>query len=258
MASDTVTKSNVYVEDMAIATGGTTAEETGTRETSTGGSVTLTKLDASHIKFRTLPLSLDDLVDGGKDVIIKPLNVDVGGTLAVMGTTTLSTLTPAGYVKNSAAGVLSTGAIAAVDLPTAIDAVKIANGNISNAEFQYLDGVTSAIQTQLNNRPINGSAKFWANFDGTNANPPVIYSFNVDSIIRNATGTYTINFTTPFSSAYYVVNVNVVNNDSLKHSLCYISELNASYATVLTFMDAGAGFNLNNYSKIMVFGFGDQ
>jgi hypothetical protein len=32
----------------------------------------------------------------------------------------------------------------------AIDATKIANGNVSNTEFQYLDGVTSAIQTQLN------------------------------------------------------------------------------------------------------------
>ena len=32
----------------------------------------------------------------------------------------------------------------------AIDASKLANGLVSNTEFQYLDGVTSAIQTQLN------------------------------------------------------------------------------------------------------------
>ena len=31
----------------------------------------------------------------------------------------------------------------------AIDAAKIANGTVSSAEFQYLNGVTSAIQTQL-------------------------------------------------------------------------------------------------------------
>ena len=36
------------------------------------------------------------------------------------------------------------------DMPTAIDAAKIANGTVSNTEFQYLNGVTSAIQTQLN------------------------------------------------------------------------------------------------------------
>jgi len=32
------------------------------------------------------------------------------------------------------------------------DATKIANGSVSNTEFQYLDGVTSAIQTQLNGK----------------------------------------------------------------------------------------------------------
>lgn len=32
----------------------------------------------------------------------------------------------------------------------AIDASKIANGSVSNTEYQYLDGVTSSIQTQLN------------------------------------------------------------------------------------------------------------
>ena len=34
----------------------------------------------------------------------------------------------------------------------AIDASKIANGSVSNAEFQYLDGVTSAIQTQIDGK----------------------------------------------------------------------------------------------------------
>lgn len=34
-------------------------------------------------------------------------------------------------------------------LPTGIDAAKIGSGNVSSTEFGYLDGVTSAIQTQL-------------------------------------------------------------------------------------------------------------
>ena len=41
------------------------------------------------------------------------------------------------------------------DLPTGIDTTKLANGNVSNTEFQYLDGVTSAIQTQLDNRSVS-------------------------------------------------------------------------------------------------------
>src|SRR6478752_3104414 len=56
-----------------------------------------------------------------------------------------STLT-AGVVK-STAGVLS--AAAASDLPTGIGAANIAGGTVSDTEFGYLDGVTSAIQTQL-------------------------------------------------------------------------------------------------------------
>jgi hypothetical protein len=38
---------------------------------------------------------------------------------------------------------------ASVASGAAIDAAKIANGNVSNTEFQALDGVSSAIQTQL-------------------------------------------------------------------------------------------------------------
>lgn len=54
------------------------------------------------------------------------------------------------YVKQSSAGAgFTVGVIAAADLPTAIDAVKIANGSVSNAEFQRLAGVTSGIQAQL-------------------------------------------------------------------------------------------------------------
>jgi hypothetical protein len=37
----------------------------------------------------------------------------------------------------------------------AIDAAKIANGSVSNTEFQYLDGVTSNVQTQLTNNATN-------------------------------------------------------------------------------------------------------
>jgi len=42
--------------------------------------------------------------------------------------------------------------VAAANLPTSIDAAKIANGNVSNDEFQALDGVTSGIQSQLDGK----------------------------------------------------------------------------------------------------------
>lgn len=58
------------------------------------------------------------------------------------------------YVKqNSAGGVLTVGTISASDLPSSIDAAKIADGSVSNTEFQYIGGVTSDVQTQLNAKP---------------------------------------------------------------------------------------------------------
>jgi hypothetical protein len=48
-------------------------------------------------------------------------------------------------------GLVTAGAdITASDLPSGIDAAKIGSGTVSNTEFGYLDGVTSAIQTQFN------------------------------------------------------------------------------------------------------------
>jgi hypothetical protein len=42
--------------------------------------------------------------------------------------------------------------ITAAMLPSAIDAAKIDGGQVSNTEFSYLDGVTSAIQTQIDTK----------------------------------------------------------------------------------------------------------
>jgi hypothetical protein len=44
-----------------------------------------------------------------------------------------------------------------INASAAIDATKIANGTVSSTEFQFLDGVTSAIQTQLDGKQATGS-----------------------------------------------------------------------------------------------------
>lgn len=61
-----------------------------------------------------------------------------------------------GYVKK-ATGVFTTGAIAAADLPTLIDATKIADGSVTNAEFQHIGGLTSDAQTQIGTK-VTGDA----------------------------------------------------------------------------------------------------
>ena len=52
----------------------------------------------------------------------------------------------------------------------AIDASKIADGSVSNAEFQRLDGVTSDIQTQLDGKQASGSYITATSSDTTNKN----------------------------------------------------------------------------------------
>lgn len=50
-------------------------------------------------------------------------------------------------------GLVTSGtSLSASDLPTGIDATKIGSGTVSDTEFGYLDGVTSALQTQINSK----------------------------------------------------------------------------------------------------------
>lgn len=64
-----------------------------------------------------------------------------------------------------------TGAIVNADLQGSIDATKIADGSISNAEFQRLDGVASNIQTQLDGKQALGNYITGLTGDGTASGP---------------------------------------------------------------------------------------
>lgn len=52
----------------------------------------------------------------------------------------------------SITAIVIDGSITNTKVASGIDAVKIADGSVTNAEFQYLGGVTSDIQTQLNGK----------------------------------------------------------------------------------------------------------
>lgn len=62
-------------------------------------------------------------------------------------------------ILDSKQGAITSGDVTVVagvaTLGNNINTTHLANGNVSNTEFQYLDGVTSAIQTQLNTKPTN-------------------------------------------------------------------------------------------------------
>jgi hypothetical protein len=74
------------------------------------------------------------------------LNGKVSGNSAITGATKTK-------VTYDSKGLVTAGDdLAASDLPTGIDATKIGAGSVDNTEFGYLNGVTSAIQTQLDSK----------------------------------------------------------------------------------------------------------
>ena len=84
-----------------------------------------------------------------------------------------------------------------------------------------LNNDTGVLATQ---NGMTGIAKAWVNFNGTAAT--VTQAYNVSSITRNTTGTYTINFTTNLASANYAV----VGNSNLIGSAANSSATRSSSA----------------------------
>jgi hypothetical protein len=72
---------------------------------------------------------------------------------------------------------------------------------LKTSNIQDTSGNNNSTPEEIN----QGRAKAWVNFDGSAGAVSVRGSFNVSSITENATGDYTINFTTAMSNANYAV-----------------------------------------------------
>jgi hypothetical protein len=124
-------------------------------------------------------------------------------------------------------GLVTAGAdLAASDMPTGIDAANIGAGTVSNTEFGYLDGVTSDIQTQINNqkdtftlRPFIGTASVADNqnyYFGEQTlslvTSPTLYDMKLpfNAVLVGAT-IYAGNLTTNASGELSTLNIRVNN-----------------------------------------------
>ena len=99
---------------------------------------------------------------GGDFILTSGLTVAGGGysiTIPSSGTVVMTggTQTLTGKVIDADANILTNIDNADIKVGAAIDAAKIADGSVSNTEFQYLDGATSNIQAQLNSKQPNGN-----------------------------------------------------------------------------------------------------
>jgi hypothetical protein len=88
------------------------------------------------------------------------------------------------------------------------------------------DGTNSTSSTN----PILGSAKAWAQFNGSTNT--INGAFNVGSITKNSTGSYTLNLTNAMPNANYSI---VGSNSRSAGGIFYVGTLTTSTATVNLF-----------------------
>jgi hypothetical protein len=96
---------------------------------------------------------------------------------------------------------------------------------------------------------MTGIAKAWVNFNGTGT-PAIRGSFNVSSITDNATGSYTINFTTAMPNANYssVGFIKRVSGDAASNGFIVINKGTSpttSALAILTFDSAGGALDVD-------------
>lgn len=173
---------------------------------STSGASTSTTMTitSSHTANRTLTLP------NANDTLIGKATTDTLTNKTISATNNT--------ITNIANTQIKTGA--------AIDATKIANGTVSNAEFQYLDGVTSAIQTQINSKASTSHTHSTSDItSGTFANARIsssnvtqhqsslsitesqisdLQTYALDSAVVHISGTETITGNKTFNSDIFV------------------------------------------------------
>ena len=127
---------------------------------------------------------------------------------------------------------------------------------------------TANIQTKAANTPpvikdVNGAecgtfCRAWVNFNGSAGAVSVRGSFNVSSVTENATGDYTINFTTAMSDANYAVTTLghtklSANGDQRVLGFDEGNTYTASAVQITNRYYTGAGFSGCTHASVAVF-----
>jgi hypothetical protein len=162
--------------------------------------------------------TLADAVQKSGDTMTGPLILS-GDPVAPLGASTKQ------YVDNAVSigltipdGSITTPKLANLAVDTgkiadgSVTTIKLATNAVDNNKIQDLTITTNKIaDNQITDAKLDSTtririAKAWVNFDGTLSSPIApLAAYNVSSVTKNATGSYTINFTATLADANYSI-----------------------------------------------------
>jgi hypothetical protein len=102
-----------------------------------------TLADTQWVNTTNAPITL-----GATNIVFAQLSSGGASALDDLSDVVITAAASGEFIRHNGTNWVD-GVIAAGDLPTGIDAAKIADGSVSNTEFQYIGGLTSDAQTQL-------------------------------------------------------------------------------------------------------------
>lgn len=145
---------------------------------------------------------------------------------------TAVTMTGDVTINNAGVSAIGAGKVTNTMVATAIDAVKLANGTVTNSELQYINSVTSDVQTQLNGKQAQLNGTGFVKASGTSisyvtdnsTNWNAAYNHSVDN--TQAHSDYLLNNTNDITSGTLTaVNFILSSDRRLKENISYIKNL---------------------------------
>jgi hypothetical protein len=225
-ASDTITAVNPNALTIGTGLSGTSYD---------GGSAVTVAIDSTVATLTDTQTLTNKTISGVDNTLTNvSLTTAVTGTLPVdNGGTGLATLTANNLLAGNGTGTVnliapSTSGNIIRSNGTAFESVapiaSTAEAEAGTNNTQYLTPLRLREGVNATGTAPIYAARAWVNFDGTTATPSTIRgSGNVSSITRNATGDYTVNFTTAMPNANYTSSIAVqrASTDTNLHGSIY-------------------------------------